>query len=280
VRIAVDMMHGITADVFPEILNDLGIDAITLNAHSTGKPLPDIHQRLVRSEEDLRRIVTSLSLEAGFVIFSGGQRIEIISDTGEAYDKIKGLSVVLWLLDLEGTRLGRKMKVFLPTWAPDCIVYDHLEIEKGAYHSFRAEKLREYDLLATVEGNLAFTEFQLHRDAMYAALKILELMIRHDVHLSEIGDRLASFYYHSTRVDCPQALKGKMMRKFLEAAKGKRSSTLDGVKIWEGERDWILMIPDQYSDALNLYIQAADESRGEALLEKYTALIREWMREN
>ena len=280
VRIAVDMMHGITADVFPEILNDLGIDAITLNAHSTGKPLPDIRQRLVRSEADLNRIVTALNLDAGFVIFSGGQRIEIINDRGEPYDKVKGLSVVLWLLNLEAKRLGRKMKVFLPTWAPDCIIYENLEIEKGAYHSFRAEKLREYDLLATVDGNLAFTEFQLHRDAMYAALKILELMIRHEVHLSDIGNRLANFYYHSTQIRCPQALKGKMMRKFLEAAKGKRSSTLDGVKIWEETGDWILMIPDQYSDALNLYIQASDEERGRALLERYSRKIEEWMKEN
>ena len=278
-RIAVDMMHGITADVFPEILNDLGIDAITLNAHSTSKPLPPADQMRLRSEEDLKQIVTSVKLDAGFVIFSSGQRIELISDTGEAYDKIRGLSAVLWLLNLEAKRLGRKMKVFLPTWAPDCIQYDELIIEKGAYHSFKADKLKEYDLLATVDGNFAFTEFQLHRDAMFAALKILELMIRHDVKLSQIGTRLASFYYQSIRIDCPQALKGKMMRKFLEASKGKKSSSVDGVKIWEGESDWILMIPDQYSEHLNLYIQASDEATGKAILEKYRQLIDTWMHE-
>jgi mannose-1-phosphate guanylyltransferase/phosphomannomutase len=279
VRIAVDMMHGITADVFPEILNDLGIDAITLNAHSTGKILPDILQRLLRSEDDLRRIVTSLELDAGFIIFSSGQRIELISDTGEPYDKIKGLSVVLWLLNLEGKRLGRKMRVFLPTWAPDGIQYEHLEISKGAYHSFKAEELRKYDLLATVDGHLAFTEFQLHRDAIYASLKILELLIRHDVRLSEIGDRLATFYYHSTQVACPQALKGKMMRKFLEDAKGKKSSSTDGVKLWLNETDWILMIPDAYGDFLNLYIQASDDDAGERLYQKYADLIATWMKE-
>jgi len=30
-----------------------------------------------------------------------------------------------------------------------------------------------------------------------------------------------------------------MMRKFLEDAKGKRSSSEDGVKIWENDTDWI-----------------------------------------
>ena len=277
VRIAVDMMHGITGDVLPVILNDLGIDAITLNAHSTDKILPPVDQIQRGSEEDLRRIVTSLELDVGFLIFSSGQRIELIDDRGAAYDKILGLSVVLELLDREGARLGRKMRVFLPTWAPDLIDYPHLEIQRGAYHDFRAERLREYDLLATVDGNFAFTEFQLHRDAMFAALKILELLIRHDVKLSEIGHNLRRFHYRHVRIDCPQALKGKMMRKFLKAAQGKRSSTLDGVKIWENSTDWILMIPDQYSEHLNLYIQAADETRGRELYETYRNLIKTWM---
>ena len=67
-------------------------------------------------------------------------------------------------------------------------------------------------------------------------------------------------------MECSQALKGKMMRMFLEDAKGKKSSTLDGVKIWLDENDWILMIPDQYSDHLNLYIQAENDEKGEAIL--------------
>ena len=279
IRIAVDMMHGITADVFPEILYDLGIDAITLNAHSSHKALPPVAQMQQRSEEDLKRIVNSLCLELGFILFSSGQRIELISDAGEPFDKIKGLSAVLWLLNLEAERLGRPMKVFLPTWAPDLIDYPNLIIERGAYHSFKAEKMREYDLLATVDGNFAFTEFQLHRDAMYTALKILELLIRHEIRLSEISDKIANFCYITERVDCPQSLKGKMMRKFLEYAKDKKHSSVDGVKIWEGESDWILMIPDQYGEYLNLYIQAHDDASGEAILTKYRDLIERWKHE-
>jgi mannose-1-phosphate guanylyltransferase/phosphomannomutase len=70
-----------------------------------------------------------------------------------------------------------------------------------------------------------------------------------------------------------------MMRKFLEASRGKKSSTIDGVKIWESESDWILMIPDSYSDRLNLYIQAANEKAGEAIRERYLSAIEEWMNE-
>jgi mannose-1-phosphate guanylyltransferase/phosphomannomutase len=70
-----------------------------------------------------------------------------------------------------------------------------------------------------------------------------------------------------------------MMRKFLEASRGKRNSTVDGVKIWENETDWILMIPDMYGDYLNLYLQAADEAAGQALQSDYEASIKAWMSE-
>ena len=66
------------------------------------------------------------------------------------------------------------------------------------------------------------------------------------------------------------------MRKFLEDAKGKRSASTDGVKIWLNETDWILMIPDQYDEHLNLYIQAADEAGGRAIYQEYEEKIQSW----
>jgi len=278
-RIAVDMMDGITGDIFPDILNDLAIDSIMLSAHSHNNILSSLENRLSKAREDLKPIVKGLSLRAGFIIFPGGQRIALMDENGVYYDKIHSLPIVLKLLDLEGEARGRRMRVFLPTWAPDMLDYDNLEIERGIYSNFKAEKLREYDLVATIDGNYAFTEFQLHRDAMFATLKILEMMIRYDVRLSDIAKETIPFYYHTESIECSQSLKGKMMRKFLEASKGKRNSTIDGVKIWESDSEWVLMIPDSYSDRLNLYFQAENEKVGEELRNRYIDLIQEWMSE-
>ena len=279
VRIAVDLMHGITADVFPKILSDIGLNNITLNAHAETRSVSSLEHLISKAKSDLSTIVPSLGLDAGFAIFSGGQRVAIVCDKGNFFDKIEGLSIVLYLLNLEAKSQNRNMKVFLPTWAPDTVEYDHLIIERGVYSNFKAEKLREYDLIATIDGNFAFTDFTLHRDAMYAALKILEMLIRHDVKLSEIGSKIHPFYYKTIKIPCPQALKGKMMRKFIEISKEKKHSTIDGVKIWENETDWILMIPDTYGDYLNIYLQAKDDAAGERLYKKYAALIAEWMNE-
>jgi len=131
-------------------------------------------------------------------------------------------------------------------------------------------------LIATINGEFAFTEFTLHHDAMFSCLKIVEMLMKFDVKLSDIVKEIEPFYYTHAKIACSQSLKGVMMRKFLEVAKHKESSSVDGVKIWNDKHDWILMIPDQYEDALNLYIQAKTQKKGEALLEKYKAKIEKW----
>jgi mannose-1-phosphate guanylyltransferase/phosphomannomutase len=274
-RVAIDVMHGSASQVFPDILNKLNIDNMVFNNYHDAQHLANFKSLVKRSVTDTENIVKGLGLDAGFLLYPYGQRLDIICNDGKLLSMQNSLQVVLSLLNLEAKKVGRK-KVFLPTWAPDIIKYDYLDIERGKYADFKADELRKYDLIATVDGNFAFTEFSLYRDSMYATIKILELIIRHDVKLSDLVANVNSFYYNQTTIECSQALKGKMMRMFLEDAKGKKSSSVDGVKIWLNETDWILMIPDQYGDHLNLSIQALDEIRGEEIYSVYKDKILEW----
>ncbi len=278
-RIAVDMMHGIASEVFPEILNDLGIDNIMFNAHEDVSRLSNINSLVKQSNSDMSSIIKALKLDAGFILYPYGQRLDIVCDNGIVLDKQTSLFVVLMLLNMEAKSLGVRKRVFLPTWASDIVEFENIEIERGQYSNFTNAKLKQYDLVATGEGNFSFIEFATHRDSMYATLKILEMILTHGVRLSKLISSLPKFYYKTTQVQCNQALKGKMMRMFLQDAKGKKSSTLDGVKIWLDKHDWILMIPDLYTDNLNLYIQAQDNKKGQAILDKYSKKIEKWSKE-
>jgi len=275
-RIAVDMMHGMASEVFPDILNEIGVDNIIFNAHPDVHRLANIKTLTKRSIDDMSAVIQALKLDAGFMLYPYGQRLDIVCDKGTVLNKQESLYLVLLLLNMEAKASGEKKRVFLPTWAADIVYFENLEISRGQYANFKAQQMKKYDLVATGEGNFAFTEFATHRDSMYATLKIVEMMLNQNVKLSTLIDSLPRFYYNSTQVDCSQALKGKMMRMFLEDAKGKKSSTLDGVKIWLDSNDWILMIPDQYNDSLNLYIQAQTDEKGEEILETYRQKIKAW----
>jgi mannose-1-phosphate guanylyltransferase/phosphomannomutase len=277
-RIAVDVMHGMTAEVFPDVLKDLGVDHIMFNAYRDEQRLSNINTLTKQSNDDMGAVIRALKLDAGFILYPHGQRLDILCNYGEILSKQTSLYVVLLLLNREAQKTGMIKKVFLPTWAADIVYFDHLEIARGQYSNFKSEQLKKYDLIATGEGNFAFTEFATHRDSMYATLKIVEMMVDQGRNLSELIESLPKFFYRNFQVECSQANKGKMMRMFLDDAKGKDASTLDGVKIWLGASDWILMIPDQYSDHLNLYIQAECDESGEKIYEMYKNKILEWMK--
>jgi len=107
----------------------------------------------------------------------------------------------------------------------------------------------------------------------------MELLSAYKINLSTLIKNFSDFYYKIFKVDCPQKLKGKMMKKFLKYAKKKKSSSEVGVKIWEDEHDWVLMIPDQYSEHLNLYIQAENDEKGESLHASYLKKIEQFSQE-
>ncbi|MBN2817278.1 MAG: NTP transferase domain-containing protein [Campylobacterales bacterium] len=275
-RVAVDMMHGMAYDIFPDILNEMGVENIMFNAHSDEASLANIKSLVKYSKEDMSAVVQALKLDAGFMLYPYGQRLDIMCDKGNLLGKQGSLYLVLTLLNMQAKKEGVKKHVFLPTWAADIIYFDSLEISRGNYANFKRDKMMGYDLIATGEGNFTFTEFATHRDSMYATLKIIQMTYTLGVKLSELIESMPSFYYKATDISCPQSLKGKMMRMFLEDSKGKKSSTLDGVKIWLDADDWILMIPDQYSDKLNIYIQAISDARGEEILAMYSKKISQW----
>ena len=276
-KVALDLMHGTTIDIVPEILNNCGIENLVLNAYYDEQKLSNISALVKKSHNNISTIVKSLNYNLGVLIYPNAQKITLVTDEGVVLDKIKTLYCVLALLNHDSK--NKKSKVFLPTWAPYIQHFENLEIYWGKYSNFKAQKLKEYDLIATVDGNFAFSEFEYTRDAIYATMKIIEFLSCHNIKLSELIKDFDEFYYKDFKIECSQALKGKMMRKFLKDAKNKRSSSDDGVKIWENESDWILMIPDQYSEHLNIYIQAKNENVGKKLYEKYSTKIASWANE-
>ncbi len=277
IKIAVDMMSGAVSKVYPRLLTGLELDNIVLNAVPDEKKLSTLPTLAKKSQENLSKIVTSLERDIGLMIYPNGQKMRLICDRGKLLDEHIALLCVLYMTN-HSTPQGETRKIFLPAWAPDIFddKFTNLKIERGKYSNFTKEKLKEYYLVASVEGNFAFTDFAFNRDTVFASLKVIEMMCKYDFKLSDIAVEMTKFHYLTTQIECPNALKGTMMRKFLQDSKNRRSSMVDGVKIWIDDNAWILMIPDQYSDFLNLYVQAPEKETANAILQEYKDKISSW----
>jgi mannose-1-phosphate guanylyltransferase/phosphomannomutase len=273
IKVAADIMNGSTSDIYPRIINELGIENIILNAHKSEKiKSADIE----KTQTTMQNIVRAMNLDCGFLIYPNGHKLQVVDGTGRLIYDYKLLIAVLQLLDMT---TDRKLKVLLPAWAPDFVSYENIEITMDKLENLKAKELKEYDLIADSDGHFAFSEFGLNRDSIYASFKILELLQKSGKELSKIVRDIKDFVYKGENIPCPDTLKGKMMRKFLEDGKGKQTSNVDGVKIWMNDDEWILMVPDQHNEYLNLYVQAEDEKSAGKIFYSYQDKIEKWISE-
>ncbi|MBE0513411.1 sugar phosphate nucleotidyltransferase [Sulfurimonas sp.] len=276
IKIVTNLMFGSTSKIYPNILNNLNIESIILNAYKDDKQLQKMPSVINRAHSEVGKIVKSLGFDCGILIYPNGHKLQFISDKGALVKDYIALLVLLNLLDFNNTLIK---KVFLPAWAPDFIKYKHLEITRGKVYGLNAKELKEYNLIANTDGYFAFSEFSLNTDAVFSSFKFLELLIKNKTTLSDIVDSIPNFTYRGENIACQSAHKGKMMRKFLEDSKGKKSSHADGVKIWISKNEWILMVPDEHKEFLNIYIQAKDDTNAEKIFNEYKRKIDLWINE-
>ncbi|MEY4504255.1 MAG: hypothetical protein RL154_548 [Pseudomonadota bacterium] len=277
-KVVVDLLFGSTSLTYPEILNTLNIESVILNAYASEKRLSKVHNLLEKSADTIGKITQTLGLDAGFVVFPNGQRLDIVTNDGVA---LKGYKALFTIIKLLNDTAEKTLKVYLPVSAPDFLdsSFKNIVIERGKFGGFKSDMVKEYDFLGNLGGNYAFSEFAYNYDAPFACTKILELLAKTTQKLSDIANSLESFHFAAQKVPCPTQMKGKMMRKFMEASVGKEASFVDGIKIILSPKTWVLMLPDQHADFVHLFIQAHTDDEGEAIFKEFADKIVEWINE-
>lgn len=275
-KVSADIMFGSTSYIYPIIMNELGIENVVLNAYKDDKKLSGVGEELIKTQKNMENITRAMGLDCAFLIYPNGHKLQIIDDKGElVYDYIALLAV----LDMIDKYCDHKIKVLLPAWGPDFVKYKNIEIIRDKRENYTATELFDFDLIANTDGHFAFTNFGLNRDAVYSSFRILEILQKSGKKLSKTIEKLPKFTFKGENVPCPSEAKGKMMRKFLGDAGDKKIDTTDGVKTWVNEDEWILMVPDDNRDFLNIYIQAETEKSASKIFWKYQDKIEKWLSE-
>lgn len=278
-KVVVDLLFGNTSIIYPAIVNNLGIDNVILDAYFDDRKLSKLSTHIQEAKDNISQIIRSLKMDAGFMIYPHGKRLDIFTDEGRIVSGDQALLLMLRLLDIT-TPAGKKTKVYLPVWAPDVIDSElkNLEITRGKMHNLPASELKKYDFIGTTEKEFAFTEFGISPDAMFASVKLVELLAKSGEKLSNLVAKNGRYTFVHQQIGCDISLKGTLMRKFSEEAMGKEVSFLDGVKIVE-DGNFVVMVPDQYGDMVHLYIQAKNEESSAKLLTNYATKITQWKSE-
>jgi mannose-1-phosphate guanylyltransferase/phosphomannomutase len=277
-KLVVDLMNGTTENVYPDILNKTGSDSVILNSYQDEQKLSKTIHQLATSIKEVSEIVKVMDADLGFVIYPHGERLNILTDEGKSLRADRALMLMLKLVDLS---VKKRVKVYLPAYAPSVMdtQLKNVDIVRGKITGLKSEYLRNFYFVGGLNNNYMFTDNGTNTDAMFASAKILEMLAKVNISLSEVMKLIPSYYFVHNVINCPLELKGFLMRKMSEEAMEKEASFLDGIKIIFSKQGWVHMVPDQYSANVHVYVESMSETEGKALQDEYIDKIQSWLEE-
>ena len=277
-KIVLDLLNGVTDPILPKVLNKVGIDSVILNANHDELKLSRTEHQQDMAITQAANIVKVLNAEAGFIIYPSGERITVIDDAGE---KLSGHRLLMLILLLIDKSIDRKVKVYLPAFAPSVLdnKLKNVEVIHGSFTGIKGAFLKDYYFTGNLRSFVCFTEHNTTPDAMYSSLKIVEMMNKIGKPLSKIVAEIPEYKFYHAVINCPVEVKGYLMRKMSEEAREKDASFLDGIKVVL-DGGWAHMVPDQYSPNVHLYIEGKTEKDGEKIHKEYVEKINKWISEH
>ena len=276
-RVVADCAGGTAALVLPSLLGRIGVDVLTLNNRlDESSPAPSLAQ--ARAGMQLLSDVVSSSRAAFGVRFDPmGERLTLVDDTGALVSDDRALLVVLDLIAAE--RHGGRVALPVTTTR----VAEQVSRFHGASIVWTPTSLRGLqeaattdDVVFAADGRAGFVlpEFSGSIDGIAAFAALLGLVARTRLTLSQIEARIPEAHLLRRSIPTPWAAKGMVMRTVLEAAGGKAVETIDGVRVIEPGRGWILALPDPSRAVTHLWAEGGDADEAAGLLHEWAAVVQ------
>jgi mannose-1-phosphate guanylyltransferase/phosphomannomutase len=118
-------------------------------------------------------------------------------------------------------------------------------------------------------------EFSRTVDGIAVFARLLGLVARTRLTLSQIDARIPSAHLLKRSMPTPWAAKGSVMRTVVEAAGDHEVDTTDGVRIIEPDGGWVLVLPDPADAVTHLWAEGSDADAAQALLDEWAAVVEQ-----
>src|SRR6266851_1559255 len=275
-KVVADCAGGTASLVLPGLLGRIGVDVLTVNNRldeaSPTQSLAQIRAGMHR----LAELVSSSRAAFGVRFDPVGERITLVDDKGALVSDERALLVVLDLIAAE-RRSGRVALPVTTTRVAGRVARFHgVQVDwtpmslHGLYEATAAE-----DVIFAADGRGGFVlpEFSRSIDGIAAFARLLGLVARTRLTLSQIDARIPVAHLLKRSMPTPWAAKGSVMRTVVEAAGQRTVDTTDGVRVEEPDGGWILVLPDPSDAVTHLWAEGTDGDSAQALLDEWAAVV-------
>jgi mannose-1-phosphate guanylyltransferase/phosphomannomutase len=277
-KVVVDCAGGTSSLVLPSLLGRVGVDVLTVNNRlDDASPTETLAERR-RDLQRLAELVGSSRAAFGVRFDSVGERISLVDEMGQLISEERAQLVVLDLVAAE-RRGGRVALPVTTTRVAEQVCRFH-----GAQVQWTSTALdalttaaADPELIFAADGRGGFIvpEFAPTVDGLAAFLRLLGLVARTRLSLSQIDARIPQAKMLKRTVPTPWAAKGAVMRSVVEAADGCQLDTTDGVRVVEEDGGWALVLPDPTEAVTHIWAEGDDLDVAQGLLERWARVVEQ-----
>jgi mannose-1-phosphate guanylyltransferase/phosphomannomutase len=275
-KIVIDCAGGTASLVLPQLLGRLGVEVLTVNNRlDEVSPTETLAERM-RDLQRLGELVSSSRAAFGVRFDPVGERISLVNENGELISDDRGLLVVLDLVASE-RRGGRVALPVTTTRVAEQVCRFHgVQVEWTSTSQdvlTKAATAEDSIFAGDGRGGFIIPEFSPTVDGIAAFIRMLGLVARTRLTLSQIDHRIPEAHLLKRSVPTPWAAKGSVMRHVVEAAGDRIVDTTDGVRVIEDDASWILVLPDPAEAVTHLWAEGADRDSAQDLLQGWAHVV-------
>ena len=280
-KVVADPGNGSCSVLIPGIFDKTGIDVVAVNAEPDGTfPVhpPEPNEETLA---DLRRLALEEKADFGVGFDGDGDRAVFVDDKGRL---VSSTSILVMLAEhYLKKRRGAPVvyEVSCSMSVEDTIkAYGGKPVLSRVGHTYIVDKMlkERASFGGETSGHFYFKDVYGFDDALYASLKIAEILSERDEKLSKIVDSLPKYPRIPIRnYECLDERKFQVVTELAEefTNMGYETITLDGVKIVEDE-GWFLVRPSNTQALIRLTVEAKNDEA----LERLALLADEKLTEN
>jgi mannose-1-phosphate guanylyltransferase/phosphomannomutase len=267
--VVLDCAGGTASLVLPALLGRIGVEVHTLNNRLDEESPTQTVAQLRAGMQRLAEQVASSRAAFGVRFDQVGERIQLVNDRGAMISEDRALLVVLDLVTAD-RREGRVALPVTTTRVAEqvCRFHGVQVIWTPTSLQGLTEATADDDVIFGADGRGGFVvpEFSRTLDGIAAFVRLLGLVARARLTLSQIDARIPRAHLLRRSMPTPWVAKGSVMRTVVEAAAGREVDTTDGVRVVEPDGGWVLVLPDPAEAITHLWAEGADADSAQALL--------------
>lgn len=271
-RVVADTANGTCGLLVPSLFKRLGCEILTLNENPDGTFPAHLPEPKEETLVELKKEVTKNKADFGVGYDGDGDRAVFVDEKGNI---IPGdLTLLVFAKDvLQKSKGGKIVYELSCSMAVEEYIKEHggIPIVERVGHTFIMDRMMEENALLGGEksSHFYFSECYGVDDAIFASLRMAEILSKSYEKLSEIADSLPKYpSIYEKNFECPDDLKFAVIEKLRSKFKdyGLNFLDIDGVKLLD-ENGWVLLRPSNTEPIIRVSAEARTEEKLNELYE-------------